>query len=277
MDGLPPAVARALRYPFARPTGSVLVGAAETLAIATLGDVAGDVFVETADGRRSLAALGSWPAGERFPDGRGRTPVLAVGANAAPAVLRAKLAGVEGAGAPVPLLAGRLSGFDVVYSAHVSPHGAISATLQRSPGTSVAVHVTYLDAAQRAAVDATEPNYRREPLSPTALALASGAKLTEVEAYVSRHGCLCFEGTEIALAAVPADGRVFPALSEPQVLALARTQLAPDLRLEDFVSEQLRDPAVAARRTRELRRFAAPLAEGDRAPAGSRSGRRARG
>lgn len=264
MDAPPPAVARALRYPFVRPAGSVLAGPDATLTIATHGAAAEDVRVEMPDGRRSLAALGAWPAGARFPDGGGRTPVLAVGANAAPAVLRAKLAGADGAGAPVPLIAARLGGFDVVYSAHVSPHGAISATLQRSPGTSVAVHVSYLDTAQREAVDATEPNYRRERLAPVALALASGTELTEVEAYLSRHGCLQFEGTEIALAAVPADGRVFPALSEPEVLALARAQLAPDVRLEDFVSEQLRDPAVAARRTRKLRRFAVPLTGGDR-------------
>lgn len=257
MDDPPPAVARALRYPFARPAGSVIVRGGQTHPVLRHGRSGAEVVVETADGARSLAALGAWPAEAAFPAGGRRTPVLAIGANAAPEALRAKLAGTDAAADAVPLLAARLAGFDVVYSAHVSPHGAISATLQRSPGTTVAVHVVYLDDRQREIVDATEPNYRRETLAPVALTLGSGEELAGIEAYLSRHGCLRFEGTELALGAIEAEGRVFPAVSEREVLALARAELAPDLRLEDFVSEQLRDPEVAARRTRELRRFAA--------------------
>ena len=60
--------------------------------------------------------------------------------------------------------AARLAGFDVVYSAHVSPYGAVPATLQRRSCHAVDVHVLHLDDAQVAAIDAYEPNYQRRRL-----------------------------------------------------------------------------------------------------------------
>ncbi|HUC08372.1 MAG TPA: hypothetical protein VMR96_09800, partial [Solirubrobacterales bacterium] len=64
-------------------------------------------------------------------DREARTPVLAYGSNAAPRVLSRKLALSD---QPVLVVPARLSEFDVVYSSHLSPYGALPATLQRSPG-----------------------------------------------------------------------------------------------------------------------------------------------
>ena len=64
-------------------------------------------------------------------DREARTPVLAYGSNAAPEVLSRKLALSD---QPVLVVPARLREFDVVYSAHISPYGAVPATLQRSPG-----------------------------------------------------------------------------------------------------------------------------------------------
>lgn len=163
--------------------------------------------------------------------------LVAFGANAAPAVLAAKL----GPGVPATGIPASLTNFDVAYSAHVSPYGAIPAMLVPSPGTAVGVQLLCLPAEALAALDATEPNYTRE-------ALGDG-----VQAYRSRHGALRLDGSEQALAAVPARGRVLPALDESGVLARVAALLEPGADADAFVLAQIRDPAVRERRTRALR------------------------
>jgi hypothetical protein len=168
----------------------------------------------------------------------GNGPLLvAFGANAAPAVLAAKL----GLGAAVTAAPASLNGFDVVYSAHVSPYGAIPATLVPSPGTAVAVHLLRLSGAALAALDATEPNYERTELGGG------------VQAYLSRHGALSLDGTHQALSAIPAHRRGLPALSEAQVLERVGALLEPRADPDAFVLAGIRDAAVRAARTRALR------------------------
>jgi len=81
-------------------------------------------------------------------DRSGRTALLAYGANAAPEALALKLAALPGE--PMPVERSRLHGFDVVYSAHVSPYGAVPATLLESPGTVAPVFVLFPTAEQHA-------------------------------------------------------------------------------------------------------------------------------
>lgn len=190
-------------------------------------------------------------------DLREREPLLAYGANAAPAVLARKLEPLPDL--DLPVLRAELTGFDVVYSAHISPYGAVPATLQRSRGTTAPVFVVYPSAAQLELLTATEPNYelRRLPGASVRTELAVGP--SEVRAYVSRHGCLALDDSEVALAAVEAAGRRLPALGEVEVLERVRHLLAPDLDLERFVESSL-DPGMAAARTTVLRGNAIPLA-----------------
>jgi hypothetical protein len=82
------------------------------------------------------------------PDLSGRTPLLSYGANASPEALGRKLAPLSGEALPV--LRAALEGFDVVYSAHVSPYGAIPATLRKSPGTTAPVFVLHPTPVQHA-------------------------------------------------------------------------------------------------------------------------------
>jgi hypothetical protein len=182
-----------------------------------------------------------------------RVRVLSYGANATVEALRAKL----GAGV-VPVRRAMLGDFDAVYSAHISPYGAIPAALQRSPGTRVTVFVLSLTAAQLAQLHPTEPNYRFVELAGLDLRTA-GETLPEVAAYVSRHGCLRLDDGEVAVAAVAAERRRFPALAETEVLDRVRTLLAPDRSLEEFVDENVAEPELAARRTAVLRADARPL------------------
>jgi hypothetical protein len=149
-----------------------------------------------------------------------RTPLLSYGANCAPDALARKLASLPGV--EMPVLRAELAGFDIVYSAHVSPYGAVPATLLESPGTTAPVFVIHPTAEQRALLTVSEPNY----------------DLVEVDgiaAYRSKHGCLAIGGSPVALAAVRSAGRTLPELDEPAVLEHVRQLVAPDVDLEAFL------------------------------------------
>lgn len=171
------------------------------------------------------------PAGG--PDLSGRAPLLAYGANAAPAALARKLASLPGV--EMPVLRAELEHFDVAYSAHVSPYGAVPATLVESEGTWAPVFVVYPTEEQLALLTAQEPNYDLITLRGVACRLEDGTVVGELAAYRSRHGCLAFDGSTVALAAVRAAGRALPELDQPAVLERVRARLAPELSLEEFV------------------------------------------
>jgi hypothetical protein len=168
--------------------------------------------------------------------------LVAFGANTSPTVLEAKL----GAGAAVSARPAWLHGFDAVFSAHVSPYGALPATLLARPGTALRVMLLRLAPGVLRALDLTEPNYTREPL-------ADG-----LEGYRSRHGALLFDGTPAALAAVEARGRTLPALTEVQALDRVRTWLDPAADPDAFLLAQVRDRGVREARTGALRGRARP-------------------
>lgn len=181
---------RALTYPYATPEGSYLYR----------------------DGRA-----------EELPedfDLSCRAPLLSYGANAAPEALALKLASLPGE--PLPVVRSELHGFDVVYSAHVSPYGAVPATLLESPGTVAPVFVLHPTAEQRALLTATELNYDLVTVG-------------EMHAYRSKHGCLELDGSPVALAAIRAQGRTLPELDQPAVLERVRSYLEPEVELEDFI------------------------------------------
>jgi hypothetical protein len=154
------------------------------------------------------------------PDLSDRAPLISYGANSAPEALARKLASLPGV--EMPVIQSELEGFDVVYSAHVSPYGAVPATLLESPGTIAPVFVIHPTAEQRALLTASELNY----------------DLVEIDgmaAFRSKHGCLSVGGSEVALAAVRSVGRILPELDEPALLERVRAHVAPNLELAEFV------------------------------------------
>lgn len=181
---------RALDYPYAAPERSYLYRDGEAL------DLPGDL------------------------DLAGRSPLLAYGANASPEPLARKLAARPGE--EMPVLRAELAGFDVVYSAHVSPYGAIPATLHESPEATSPVFVIHPTPEQRQLLTASEPNYDL-------------VEVNGIPAYRSKHGCLLLDGSPVALAAVRSRGRTLPELDEPAVLERVRAALAPGLDLAAFV------------------------------------------
>ncbi len=162
-----------------------------------------------------------------------RHALLAYGSNAAPRVLAGKLAA-----SPEPVLALRtvLRDFDVVYSAHVSRYGAVPATLGRSPGTEVPAFVVYVTEEQLELISPTEPNYELARFDRPSCTLERGDAPAELRAYVSRHGSLLLDGSEIALAAIEARDRRLPAMGQREVLELVREALCPERSLSDFIS-----------------------------------------
>ena len=78
-----------------------------------------------------------------------RVPVIAHGSNASPEQLARKFADFEG-DVVIPVIKAWLDDHDVVYATHLTRYGAIPATLERSPGPSVELAVTFLSAPQLA-------------------------------------------------------------------------------------------------------------------------------
>lgn len=147
----------------------------------------------------------------------GLTPVIAVGSNRAPAQLARKFAGLPAAVPVTRLLAHDV---DVAYAAHVAGYGAVPATLAASPGTCCELWITWLDASALARMDATEAlgvNYDRVAVS---LRWADPGPRTPARAllYAARRGLLRLDGAPVALAAIPAEARRFPAMTQEQLL-----------------------------------------------------------
>jgi hypothetical protein len=149
-----------------------------------------------------------------------RSALISYGANAAPEALALKLDSLRGV--PLPVVRSQLRDFDVVYSAHISPYGAVPATLLESPGTVAPVFVTYPTEEQRALLTATELNYDL-------------VEIGDAWAYRSKHGCLELDGSPVALTAIRSEGRALPELDEPAVLERVRSVLEPGLELEEFI------------------------------------------
>jgi hypothetical protein len=124
-------------------------------------------------------------------------PLLAYGANAAPERLAGKLGG-----APAAALAARLRGWAVVHSAHISPYGAVPATIVPDPGAVADVHVLLLDPQAAALVDRTEPNYDRLRLTGLDLEVDRLGRVEVADAYVSRWGALHLDGHTVPLGAM---------------------------------------------------------------------------
>lgn len=203
--------------------------------------------MRTPDG--DVSALGGYC--ESLGIARSRIPaqpvkLLSYGANASPVELARKLAGLEPV---VPVALTEVGDLDVVFSAHVSPRGGLGAAVQRSEGTWIEVAVTFLHEDLVPAIDGTELNYTR-----------FAAPGRDVQTYASKHGCLVLDGSEVALSAVRARGRRFPAMTTIEAVEAVRERLAPDVPLERFVRENATDEALRAERTAELRRDARPFA-----------------
>jgi hypothetical protein len=200
------------------------------------------------------------PLDRAAPELEGRVPVLAVGSNAAPDRLKAKFGSLDGAQA-IPVERARLFDFDSVYSAHMASYGSIPATLIPSPGTVLALGITWLSADQLSRMHQTEgANYRFGQLSGVRVEIGGGRTLgrtlDSISAYVSVHGCLAVGGAPCGVARIAARNRKFEEMSQLEVLSLARDRLAPGTPLDDFILSAIGDAGYRRRLTAELKKDA---------------------
>lgn len=188
-----------------------------------------------------------------MPDISGRRPVLAVGSNQSPEQLIRKFNGSNLG--PIPVIRARLKDFDIVYSPHVASYGSIPATLRHSPGTRVTLFVNWLTPAQVARMHETEiptGNYHFGELDGIELQLDFGTAMTSAYVYSSRRGSLTREGFPVALAAVRAENRIWPSLSQEEIQNHARDITAVGQPLETFIRAAIEDVSVRQERTRAL-------------------------
>ncbi len=188
-----------------------------------------------------------------MPDVSGRRPVLAVGSNQSPEQLIRKFNGSNLG--PIPVIRARLKDFDIVYSPHVASYGSIPATLRHSPGTRVTLFVNWLTPAQVARMHETEiptGNYHFGELDGIELQLDFGTAMTSAYVYSSRRGSLTRDGFPVALAAVRAENRIWPSLSQEEIQNHARDITAVGQPLETFIRAAIEDVSVRQERTRAL-------------------------
>ncbi|MEV0254347.1 hypothetical protein AB0H82_08760 [Streptomyces sp. NPDC050732] len=244
LDGVP--ALQPLTYPGLPVTVPALLTGAELL---ELHPRPGGLGAWTVDGtghppHRSLddilTALGRPPVADRHP-------VIAVGSNASPGQLSHKLArrGISGT---VPMVPVRLRGLGIGCSAHIGRAGYVAAAPYGARTARTTLVVSWLDAAQLPAVDATElPNYRRVPLPGDAygMTLPSGERLDGAYVYVSVRGVL----------ADPVTGLPRPGGGDQAALLDALLDASPRLRellgpdAASWVRRAAADPELRARGT----------------------------
>ena len=121
----------------------------------------------------------------------GRHPVIACGSNRSPDQLARKY--FDFAAVTIPVQRAWLADFDVVYAAHITGYGSISACPMPSPGVRVEVSVTWLSDDLMARMHATEGrghSYDYARLSGLDLVLEGGGVLDSAFAYIHRGGAL---------------------------------------------------------------------------------------
>ncbi len=191
------------------------------------------------------------------PDISGRRPVLAVGSNQSPEQLSQKFS--ESGWAPIPVIRARLKDFDIVYSPHVASYGSIPATLAHSPGTTVSLFVNWLTPEQEERMHETEVsagNYHFGKLDGIELDLDpdldSGPALTSAFVYISRRGAFLRDGVPVALRAIHAENRRWPALHQEEIQRHARDRCSPDQPLDAFILAAVENASVRKERTEAM-------------------------
>ncbi len=222
---------RALGYPWERPPGSYLMTSAGVELL---------VDMSAAERERALAQFTS--------GGAERSPVLAIGSNAAPETLTNKFAHFpDEDDREVLAFTGRLHDFDVGAAAQPTAYGSMPATLFPSPGTKVCATLLWVTSTQFTQLAWSEFSYRLGRLRTRFEVDEDGTHFDEVLVFVSRFGAFCVDERPVALAAVEADGRTVESLTQQQLLdAAAKLALGPEAEAEMLVRETFEDMAAIA-------------------------------
>ncbi|MGB0683503.1 MAG: hypothetical protein ACPGOV_12370 [Magnetovibrionaceae bacterium] len=195
-----------------------------------------------------------------------RVPVLASGSNQSPDQLKRKFGPDE----PDPVIseAATLKDFDSVYSAHITRYGSVAATLWPSEGTLLPLFINWLTARQLERMHETEAlgvNYRFGWLEGVEIETARGFKLDQAATYVSLAGALCLNNSPVALQALVATRRLYPALDQAGVQDAIRQGLGHRGARADFILGNIENPDNRKQTRQALAGRAQPFPLGIRA------------
>jgi len=169
----------------------------------------------------------------------GRAAVLAVGSNRAPVRLGQKYLGKTNA--PIPVQHAKLKDFDIVYAAHLTRYGSVPAMLQRAPGTTIELAVTWLNDAQLEIMHATEGGYYYAEIDAVELIYDDGTRAESVHLYVGREGHLVHEEKPVALIAIDGKDRPHAARNTAKVLEIVHARVAPEMPHDAFILRVIDD------------------------------------
>ena len=194
----------------------------------------------------------------------GRVPVIAHGSNRAPEQVHRKFGHLTGEDSVIPVTRAQLHDHDVVFSAHMTRYGSVSATLHEAPGTRVEIYVTWLTEHQVERMHETEigaGNYGYGRIGGLSLAIEQGPALDEAFVYLSVHGCLADPdkpAAPLALAAVPAEDRVHRAVGQEDALAVLHRQHHPELDFDAMILSNIKNLEQRRRLVDALQATAVP-------------------
>ncbi len=227
----PAAFEHALGYPWERPAGSFVLAGDDVELLRDLDPVR----------RESTVAA--------FTEDR--HPIVSFGANASPSRLSMKFRHFpRETDREALVLTGDLHDLDVGVVPSVPLLGYMPGSLFASPGTAVRAAVVWVTPAQVEQLAWSEMTYRLGRLEDARFeAHEADLEIDDVFAFVARLGAFCINGVPVALAAVPAERRTAPALTQTELLdVVAGLVLGPDARAEDVARAACDDlPEVMAR------------------------------
>jgi hypothetical protein len=241
----PAVLERALGYPWERPAGSYEWRDGTVRPFADLDEPEREALVER-------YAAGAAP----------RLPLLAIGSNAAPAVLERKFGHFPpGDERAVLALAGHLHGFDIGAAAQPAIYGSMPATPFESPGTAVAASLLWVTPTQFTQLTWSELTYRLGRLHGRFEIADAEIGFDDVLAFASRFGTFCIDGAPAALAAVPARNRSARAFTQRELLdRAAALALGPAADAETLLRAICEDlPSLLPKIAATVRREAEPL------------------
>lgn len=190
----------------------------------------------------------------------GRVPVIATGSNRSPEQLARKYADFDAV--TIPVERGWLSGFDVVYAAHITGYGSIAANLHPVPDMAVEVSVTWLAEDQLPRMHATEglgAHYDYCRLRDIDLALECSGALTEAFVYVYRHGSLAVGGAPVGLSAIASRARAHAAWPQPEAIDHVWQRLGHPGPRGNFILETIASLSLRRQQEAVLQQDALPF------------------
>jgi hypothetical protein len=149
----------------------------------------------------------------------------------------------------VLVTSGYLYDFDVGAAAMPTFYGSLPGTIFSSPGTAVRASLLWVTTAQLVVLTWSEISYRFGRLEGVRFEpdKADAPAVKDVYAFISRWGAHCVDGEVVAMQAVPASGRVAPALSQEQLLdQIAQAVFGGEAKARHLVMCVMEDFGTAA-------------------------------